>query len=95
MGFIGMILVLQAGIQTKRVIPELSLLGANCLAGSLIRDLAASIGALMLATRVGAGILAAEIGSMVVTEQVWTPLPHVRGRPDRLPDQAALPRRAS
>ena len=28
MGFIGMILVLQAGIQTKRIIPELSLLGA-------------------------------------------------------------------
>ena len=35
----------------------------------LVRDLAASLGALMLATRVGAGI-AAEIGSMVVTEQV-------------------------
>ncbi len=35
----------------------------------LVRDLAASMGALMLATRVGAGI-AAEIGSMVVTEQV-------------------------
>ena len=34
-----------------------------------MRDLAASLGALMLATRVGAGI-AAEIGSMVVTEQV-------------------------
>src|SRR5580700_5173754 len=68
MGFIGMILVLQAGIQTKRVLPELSLLGANYLE-LLIRDLAASIGALMLATRVGAGI-AAEIGSMVVTEQV-------------------------
>ena len=35
----------------------------------LVRDFAASIGALMLATRVGAGI-AAEIGSMVVTEQI-------------------------
>src|SRR6185437_3448529 len=68
MGFIGMILVLQAGIQTKRVLPELSLLGANYLE-LLIRDLAASIGSLMLATRVGAGI-AAEIGSMVVTEQI-------------------------
>jgi phospholipid/cholesterol/gamma-HCH transport system permease protein len=68
MGFIGMILVLQAGIQTKRVLPELSLLGATYLE-LLIRDLAASIGSLMLATRVGAGI-AAEIGSMVVTEQV-------------------------
>jgi phospholipid/cholesterol/gamma-HCH transport system permease protein len=68
MGFIGMILVLQAGIQTKRILPDLSLLGANYLE-LLIRDLAASIGSLMLATRVGAGI-AAEIGSMVVTEQV-------------------------
>jgi phospholipid/cholesterol/gamma-HCH transport system permease protein len=68
MGFIGMILVYQAGIQTKRVVPDLSLLGATFLE-LLVRDLAASIGALMLATRVGAGI-AAEIGSMVVTEQV-------------------------
>ncbi|HVY46615.1 MAG TPA: ABC transporter permease [Minicystis sp.] len=68
MGFIGMILVLQAGIQAKRVVPDLTLLGATYLQ-LLVRDLAASIGALMLATRVGAGI-AAEIGSMVVTEQV-------------------------
>jgi phospholipid/cholesterol/gamma-HCH transport system permease protein len=68
MGFIGMILVFQAGVQTKRVLPELSLLGANYLE-LLVRDLAASIGSLMLATRVGAGI-AAEIGSMVVTEQI-------------------------
>jgi phospholipid/cholesterol/gamma-HCH transport system permease protein len=50
------------------VLPELSLLGANYLE-LLVRDLAASIGSLMLATRVGAGI-AAEIGSMVVTEQI-------------------------
>lgn len=68
MGFIGMILVYQAGLQTKRVVPDLSLLGATFLE-ILVRDLAASISALMLATRVGAGI-AAEIGSMVVTEQV-------------------------
>jgi phospholipid/cholesterol/gamma-HCH transport system permease protein len=68
MGFIGMILVYQAGLQTKRVLPDLTMLGATFLE-LLIRDLAASIGALMLATRVGAGI-AAEIGSMVVTEQV-------------------------
>lgn len=68
MGFIGMILVFQAGLQTKRILPELSLIGANYIE-VLVRDLAASIGALMLATRVGAGI-AAEIGSMVVTEQV-------------------------
>jgi phospholipid/cholesterol/gamma-HCH transport system permease protein len=68
MGFIGMILVYQGGMQTRRVVPDLSLLGASFLE-LLVRDLAASISALMLATRVGAGI-AAEIGSMVVTEQV-------------------------
>jgi len=68
LGFIGTILVLQAGLQTRRVVPDLSMLGASYLE-LLVRDLAASIVALMLATRVGAGI-AAEIGSMVVTEQV-------------------------
>ncbi len=68
MGFIGMIMVYQGATQTKRVVPDLTLLGANYIE-LLIRDLAASIGALMLATRVGAGI-AAEIGSMVVTEQI-------------------------
>lgn len=68
MGFIGMIAVYQAGIQLLRVIPDMSQLGATYLE-LLIKDLAPSICALMLATRVGAGI-AAEIGSMVVTEQV-------------------------
>lgn len=68
MGFFGTILVYQAGLQNKRVLPDLTMLGATYLE-LLIRDLAASIGALMLATRVGAGI-AAEIGSMVVTEQI-------------------------
>ena len=68
MGFMGMILIYQAGVQNKRILPDLSMLGATYLE-LLVRDLAASIGALMLATRVGAGI-AAEIGSMVVTEQV-------------------------
>lgn len=68
MGFIGMIMVYQGGAQTKRVLPDLTLLGANFIE-LLIRDFAASIGGLMLATRVGAGI-AAEIGSMVVTEQI-------------------------
>jgi phospholipid/cholesterol/gamma-HCH transport system permease protein len=68
MGFIGMILVLQAGLQSKRVVPDFTMLGPTYLQ-LLVRDFAASIGALMLATRVGAGI-AAEIGSMVVTEQV-------------------------
>ncbi len=68
MGFIGMILVYQAGLQSRRVVPDFSMLGATYLE-LLVRDFAASIGALMLATRVGAGI-AAEIGSMVVTEQI-------------------------
>jgi phospholipid/cholesterol/gamma-HCH transport system permease protein len=68
MGFIGMILVYQAGLQARRVVPEFSMLGATYFE-LLVRDFAASIGGLMLATRVGAGI-AAEIGSMVVTEQV-------------------------
>lgn len=68
MGFIGMILAYQAGLQAKRVVPDFTMLGATYLE-LLVRDLAASLGALMLATRVGAGI-AAEIGSMVVTEQI-------------------------
>jgi phospholipid/cholesterol/gamma-HCH transport system permease protein len=68
LGFIGMILVYQSGLQTKRLIPDFSMLGATYLE-LLVRDLAASLAALMLATRVGAGI-AAEIGSMVVTEQI-------------------------
>jgi phospholipid/cholesterol/gamma-HCH transport system permease protein len=68
MGFIGMILLYQAGLQSRRVVPDFTMLGPTYLE-LLVRDLAASLGALMLATRVGAGI-AAEIGSMVVTEQV-------------------------
>jgi phospholipid/cholesterol/gamma-HCH transport system permease protein len=68
MGFIGMILLYQAGLQVKRVVPDFSMLGATFLE-LLVRDLAASLGALMLTTRVGAGI-AAELGSMVVTEQI-------------------------
>lgn len=68
LGFVGMILVYQAGIQTLRVVPDLSRLGATFIE-LLVKDLGPSICALMLATRVGAGI-AAEIGSMVVTEQV-------------------------
>jgi phospholipid/cholesterol/gamma-HCH transport system permease protein len=68
MGFIGMIFVFQAGLQIKRIIPDVSQVGATYLE-LLVRDLAASICALLLATRVGAGI-AAEIGSMAVTEQL-------------------------
>jgi phospholipid/cholesterol/gamma-HCH transport system permease protein len=68
MGCIGMILVYQGGLQTARIVPDFSQIGATYLE-LLVRDLAASIGCLLLATRVGAGI-AAEVGSMVVTEQV-------------------------
>ena len=68
MGFFGMILVYQAGLQAKRIVPDYTMLGATYME-LLVRDFAASIGGLMLATRVGAGI-AAEIGSMVVTEQI-------------------------
>jgi len=68
MGFIGMILVYQSGLQLKRVIPDFTMLGATYLE-LLVRDLGPSIASLILATRIGAGI-AAEIGSMVVTEQV-------------------------
>jgi phospholipid/cholesterol/gamma-HCH transport system permease protein len=68
MGFIGMILVFQSGLQLLRAVPDLQMMGATFLE-ALVRDLAASLTALMLATRVGAGI-AAELGSMVVTEQV-------------------------
>jgi phospholipid/cholesterol/gamma-HCH transport system permease protein len=67
-GFVGMILVYQSGVQIRRVIPDFSRVGATYLQ-LLVRDIAASLGGLMLATRVGAAI-AAEIGSMVVTEQV-------------------------
>ena len=68
MAFIGMIIVYQAGLQLMRVIPDMTQLGPTYLE-LLVKDLAATMCALMLATRVGAGI-AAEIGSMVVTEQV-------------------------
>jgi len=68
MGFIGMILVYQSGLQLRRVVPDFTMLGATYLE-LLVRDLGPSIASLILATRIGAGI-AAEIGSMVVTEQV-------------------------
>lgn len=68
MGFIGAIIAFQSGTQAQRLIPDMTLLGPMFIK-LLVRDLAASVGAMPLATRVGAGI-AAEIGSMVVTEQV-------------------------
>jgi phospholipid/cholesterol/gamma-HCH transport system permease protein len=68
LGAIGLIVAHQIGVQQGRVVPDYGLMGAVFMQ-LLIRDLAASLGSLMLATRVGAGI-AAEIASMVVTEQV-------------------------
>lgn len=68
MGFIGLIMVLQSGYQAGRLIGDYSLLGPGFVQ-LLVRELAPTIGAMMLATRVGAGI-AAELGSMTVTEQI-------------------------
>lgn len=68
LGFVGAILVYQAGLQSLRIVPDTSNVGATYLE-LLVKDLAASITGLMLATRVGAGI-AAEIGSMKVTDQL-------------------------
>lgn len=68
LGFVGSILVYQAGVQALRIVPDTSNVGASYLE-LLVRDLAASLTGLMLATRVGAGI-AAEIGAMKVTDQL-------------------------
>jgi len=68
MGFIGAIITFQSAVQSQRLLPDLTMLGATFIK-LLVRDMAASLGAMPLATRVGAGI-AAEIGSMVVTDQV-------------------------
>jgi phospholipid/cholesterol/gamma-HCH transport system permease protein len=68
MGFVGMIMVFNSCMQINKITGDLHLVGATYLQ-LIVRDLAASIGSTMLATRVGAGI-AAEIGSMVVTDQV-------------------------
>ncbi len=68
MGFIGLIGIYQTGVQAQRLLPDFSRMGATYLQ-LLIREIAPSVGAMIIATRVGAGI-AAEIGSMVVTEQV-------------------------
>lgn len=68
LAFVGAILVYQAGLQALRVVPDTSTIGASYLE-ILTRDLAATLTALMLATRVGAGI-AAELGGMKVTDQL-------------------------
>lgn len=68
LGFVGSIVVYQAGLQTLRIVPDTTGIGAMYIE-LLVRDLAASLTGLMLATRVGAGI-AAELGSMKVTDQL-------------------------
>lgn len=68
MGFVAMLFVYQAAFQINKVTGDLHLVGATYIE-LVVRDLYASIGATILATRIGAG-MAAEIGSMVVTEQV-------------------------
>jgi phospholipid/cholesterol/gamma-HCH transport system permease protein len=68
LGFIGMVITYESCLQLSRVTGDFSQIGAQYLR-LLVSDLAATLTALMLATRVGAGI-AAEIGSMKVTEQI-------------------------
>lgn len=68
LGFLGMILIYQAGYQAMKITGDLQLLGGLFLQ-LLLRVFAPTITAMMLATRVGSG-MAAQIGSMVVTEQV-------------------------
>jgi phospholipid/cholesterol/gamma-HCH transport system permease protein len=68
LGFMGMILIFQAGFQANQITGDLQLLGALFLQ-LLLREFGPTITAMMIATRVGTG-MAAQIGSMVVTEQV-------------------------
>jgi len=68
LAFVGGIIVYQAGIQAMRIVPDTSGIGPGYIE-LLVRDLAANLTGLMLATRVGASI-AAEIGSMKVTDQL-------------------------
>lgn len=68
LGFLGMILIYQAGYQAERITGDLQMLGGLFLQ-LLLREFAPTIAAMMIATRVATG-MAAQIGSMVVTEQV-------------------------
>jgi phospholipid/cholesterol/gamma-HCH transport system permease protein len=68
MGFVGVLFVQGAAYQVNKVTGDLQLVGAAYIE-FVVRELAASVGAVVLATRIGSGI-AAEIGSMVVTDQV-------------------------
>lgn len=68
LGFLGMILIYQAGNQALAITGDLQMLGGLFLQ-LLLREFAPTIAAMMIATRVATG-MAAQIGSMVVTEQV-------------------------
>lgn len=68
LGFLGMILIYQAGYQALKITGDLQMLGGLFLQ-LLLREFAPTIAAMMIATRVATG-MAAQIGSMVVTEQV-------------------------
>jgi phospholipid/cholesterol/gamma-HCH transport system permease protein len=68
LGFLGMILIYQAGYQAEQITGDLQMLGGLFLQ-LLLREFAPTITAMMIATRVATG-MAAQIGSMVVTEQV-------------------------
>jgi phospholipid/cholesterol/gamma-HCH transport system permease protein len=68
LGFLGMILIYQAGFQAQRITGDLQLLGGLFLQ-LLLREFAPTITAMMLASRVATG-MAAQLGSMVVTEQI-------------------------
>lgn len=70
LSFVGMVAVIQAGVQSQRLLGSYNFqeIGAVFLQ-LMIRESGPTIAALMLATRVGAGI-AAEVGAMKVTEQI-------------------------
>lgn len=68
LGFLGAILIYQAGFQAEQITGDLQMLGGLFLQ-LLLREFAPTITAMMIATRVATG-MAAQIGSMVVTEQV-------------------------
>ena len=68
MSFVGAILVVQACIQARRIIGDLSPIGPTFLQ-LLVREFGPTIVALMVAARYGAGV-GAEVGAMKITEQV-------------------------
>ena len=68
LGVLGVITIYQTATQVQRILPDFTMMGPTFIK-VMIKQMGATITALMIATRVGTGI-AAEIGSMVVTEQV-------------------------